>query len=238
MASLWNAKSARISDCLDNLGLSTEMVAIRILSAVYMHTIHNTRRKQYHTIAIPSGSVIEGIGLPHSPPHLTSYIDVMFCRTDVVVHDGDICPHPSRIKTHYVARPAPHPGYVYIYNTDEHTLSLTDVKCGSANVHRLTYDRQCTKHGPALQGVNDQSDVDYVVCLQIPTWPKYASEWVTRARHCEWPSPLLVDKLDSPTRCTCDEWRYSFSVNESTLVWTFTDVQRKCYFILKMLCKA
>jgi hypothetical protein len=40
---------------------------------------------------------------------------------------------------------------------------------------------------------------------------------------------------DSPT--SSYEWRYSFSVTERTLVWTFTDVQRKCFFLLKMLCK-
>jgi hypothetical protein len=103
-------------------------------------------------------------------------------------------------------------------------------------------------HGPAVQDVDSRCDADFVPCCQIPTWPNAASEWVTRARHCGWPSPLLVDKLvrkgclvvpighpDSPT--FSNEWRYSFSVTERTLVWTFTDVQRKCYFILKMLCK-
>jgi hypothetical protein len=248
MAALTNDKSTDMSNVFDNIGFSTEMVAMRILSTVYQNNIYNTRKEKLWCITIPSGSVVEGIGLQSYPAHLKSDLDVMFCTIDIVVHDGEVSPHPSMNKLHCVARPAPHPGYVYLYKLDKDTLQqIGRLKhtCMYNSIQHIdpTY---VIIHEPAFQ--TKKNDTDCVFCLQMSTWPNDATEWVTRTRNYGWPSSLLVDKLvrkgclvvhighlDSPTRS--DEWRYAFSITERTLVWTFTDVQRKCYFLLKSLCK-
>jgi hypothetical protein len=172
---LWNcvksahAKSVDISECLDTLGLSTEMVAMRILSTVYNNNILNTRKEQFGFITIPSGSVIEGIGLQYNPAqyypaHLASDVDTMYCFTDIVFHDGEVGPHPSRNKMHCVTRPAPHHGFLYIFYKDKNTLLPTDVQWNSADVHDFLGYPQYTRHGPAHQDVEDTYDNDNVVC--------------------------------------------------------------------------
>jgi hypothetical protein len=96
MTSLSNDKSTHISHILDNIGLSTAMVAMRILSNVYKHNIENTIKEPTQSILIPSGSVIEGIGLQWYPEHLKSDVDTMVYNPYIVVHDGKVGPRPSR----------------------------------------------------------------------------------------------------------------------------------------------
>jgi hypothetical protein len=176
MTSLSNDRSTHISNNLDNIGLSTEIVAMRILSTVYTYNIKNTRKEHSSSqfITIPSGSIIEGIGLRYYPKHLTSDMDILFCFTDIVVHDREVGARPSRNKYHWVTRPARHAGYVYIYKTDDDTLRPTDVKV-SADVHLLAADVPMFDiHRPAIQHLDAASD--YVPCCQIQIWPNAARE--------------------------------------------------------------
>jgi hypothetical protein len=129
MASFSNSKSTNSSHILDTVGLSTDMVSMRILSTVYKYNIENTRKEHEGYIPIPSGSVIEGICLQWYPVYLTSYCDIMMCIPDIVMHDGEVGPHPSRNKTHCVDRPAAHPGYVYIY------MKQIKTRCGQLMSH-------------------------------------------------------------------------------------------------------
>src|SRR6218665_42060 len=88
--------------------------------------------------------------------------------------------------------------------------------------------------------------VDRVYAIRCPCWPAEAVEWISREGKYGWPSKDLVDKIvkrgchivaKSPNSVPSDYslWRISFSLAETILVHTWTDVQKYIYYLLKLI---
>ncbi|XP_071139104.1 uncharacterized protein [Mytilus edulis] len=89
-------------------------------------------------------------------------------------------------------------------------------------------------------------NMDTVISYRCKTWPKEAQEWLSRKRHHCWPSTDMIQELQTlgffvvrkghPFSPEIDvEWRISLSLQERKLMFNLTDVQHKCYIVLKML---
>ena len=100
-------------------------------------------------------------------------------------------------------------------------------------------------HGPC---VSDKDDlVDTALCFHSRQWILPAHKWVTRP-NTSWPSSELKSKIIDhgilfvPIGCKGSknediEWRFSFSVSEKLLIYSFTHVQLICYALMKILLK-
>ena len=96
-------------------------------------------------------------------------------------------------------------------------------------------------NGPAVRNVN----VDYVRAFQMQNWPKEAKLWKSRTRANNWPSDILLTRLENEIPCYVVpkgnkmssafelEWRISFVELERELIWNLNDTQFKCYICLK-----
>ena len=93
-----------------------------------------------------------------------------------------------------------------------------------------------------------ESGIDNVPSIHCPFWPNGATEWTSRPRHFDWPTPHDISSIvdfgchivpighpHSPRKDL--EWRISFSIAERTLVWSFNHVQMQCYAVMKVLLK-
>lgn len=89
-------------------------------------------------------------------------------------------------------------------------------------------------------------NVDTVNCYQCKTWPTEANEWLFRRRRNGWPSKETIDELKllgffvvrkSPpfSQETDFEWRISLTLQERKLMFNLTDLQYKCYVVLKII---
>ncbi|XP_063438206.1 uncharacterized protein LOC134719157 isoform X2 [Mytilus trossulus] len=118
-------------------------------------------------------------------------------------------------------------------------LVLSDL---STVINNDCFSRQ--KNKPAL--TNTGGDIDLVRSYRCRTWPTIANEWLTRRRCNGWPTDdaiqemklfgFFVIKKGHPFSKEIDlEWRISFSLQERQLMFSLTDVQHKCYIVLKML---
>ncbi|XP_061187129.1 uncharacterized protein LOC133195294 [Saccostrea echinata] len=110
-------------------------------------------------------------------------------------------------------------------------------------------------HGPCVRRVAQQgTEQDDAHCLNCPHWPSDAMEWYHRRRQNGWPESHLVRDIynkgchvvpigpkfiDSNGHWCFDPmaWRFSFSVAEKRLVYTFNDTQFLVYGIFKLLVK-
>ncbi|CAG2190822.1 unnamed protein product [Mytilus edulis] len=88
-------------------------------------------------------------------------------------------------------------------------------------------------------------NADDVKSYRCKTWPTMANEWLIRDRSYGLPNEETIEKLKSlgffvvrkghPFSSEIDlEWRISLSLQERELMFNLTDVQHKCYIILKM----
>ena len=116
------------------------------------------------------------------------------------------------------------------------------------------------KSGPAVKYAKStltENENDIVFAYQCMTWPQIADEWLIRERRHSWPSIETIEKFRMMTcllvpaahpHCTrvsiedpdCTKnrhhhWRLSFSLQERHLMVNLTDVQYKCYVLLKMI---
>ena len=109
------------------------------------------------------------------------------------------------------------------------------------------------RQGPSIEiwkAYDDKSEsgTDHVPSIHCTFWPNSALEWKQRPRHFAWPSLHDVSSIidfgchlvpighpHSDTKLT--EWRISFSVAERALVWSFNNVQMKCYAVMKIILK-
>jgi len=100
-------------------------------------------------------------------------------------------------------------------------------------------------HGPCVSDKNDL--LDYALCFHSRQWILPAHKWVTRP-NTSWPSSELKSKIIDhgilfvPIGCKGSknediEWRFSFSVGEKLLIYSFTHVQLICYALMKILLK-
>ena len=106
-----------------------------------------------------------------------------------------------------------------------------------------------SKAGPA-QSISTQKRVigcDFVNAYECNSWPKVAYEWFCRRRRHNWPLQETVEEFRTMScyvvavghpHSTTDRhllWRLSFSRQERHLLMNLSDVQYKCYVILKMI---
>jgi hypothetical protein len=100
-------------------------------------------------------------------------------------------------------------------------------------------------HGPC---VSDKAGfIDIAISLHSKQWISPACEWISRP-NSSWPSDdlksTIIDHgtLFVPIGCKGSknediEWRFSFSVGEKLLIYSFTHVQLMCYALMKILLK-
>ncbi|XP_052070872.1 uncharacterized protein LOC127709398 isoform X2 [Mytilus californianus] len=88
--------------------------------------------------------------------------------------------------------------------------------------------------------------IDVVTCYRSKHWPIEANEWLTRKRCNGWPTKDVINELKllgyflvrkgHVLSLEKDfEWRISLTLQERKLIFDLTDVQFKCYVVLKML---
>ncbi|KAL3859567.1 hypothetical protein ACJMK2_009783 [Sinanodonta woodiana] len=168
-------------------------------------------------------------------------------RTFLMIMD-DITP-PGYVKLQQVYNDIPFP--IYNLQTDRLMLNRTGRSCIPSNITNNMLGIDAEYHGPAVtlkDGPYGIDLCDIVVALQSHSWPYTASEWITRHREHNWPSPetivsiqqsgifvVPVGHTQSPERHL--EWRISFSYGEKILVWQFNSTQYKCWLVLKMINK-
>jgi hypothetical protein len=89
--------------------------------------------------------------------------------------------------------------------------------------------------------------IDIAISLHSKQWISPACEWISRP-NSSWPSDdlksTIIDHgtLFVPIGCKGSknediEWRFSFSVGEKLLIYSFTHVQLMCYALMKILLK-
>ncbi|KAL3859565.1 hypothetical protein ACJMK2_009781 [Sinanodonta woodiana] len=160
----------------------------------------------------------------------------------------DITP-PGYVKLQQVYNDIPFP--IYNLETNRLMLDRTGRSCIPSNITNNVLVTVATNHGPALtfkDGPYGIDSYDIVVALQSHSWPCTASEWITRNREHNWPSPETIVSIQqsgiffvpvghtlSPERHLA--WRISFSYGEKILVWQFNSTQYKCCLVLKMINK-
>ena len=100
-------------------------------------------------------------------------------------------------------------------------------------------------HGPCVSDMNGFND--FAKCFLSREWISPAHKWIKRPNN-SWPSSEIKSKiihhgvLFVPIGCKGSknediEWRFSFSVGEKLLIYSFTHVQLICYALMKILLK-
>jgi tetratricopeptide (TPR) repeat protein len=100
-------------------------------------------------------------------------------------------------------------------------------------------------HGPCVSDKDD--NLDCAVCVHSRQWISPAHKWVRRP-NTSWPSSELKSMIIDhgiffvPIGCKGSknediEWRFSFSVAEKLLIYSFTHVQLICYALMKIILK-
>ena len=100
-------------------------------------------------------------------------------------------------------------------------------------------------HGPCLS--DKAGFTDLAISLHSKQWISPACKWISRP-NSSWPSDdlksTIIDHgtLFVPIGCKGSknediEWRFSFSVGEKLLIYSFTHVQLMCYALMKILLK-
>ena len=100
-------------------------------------------------------------------------------------------------------------------------------------------------HGPCVSDMD--GDNDLALCFHSREWISPAHKWIKRP-NSSWPSSEIKSKvidhgiLFVPIGCKGSkneniEWRFSFSVGEKLLIYSFTHVQLICYALMKILLK-
>lgn len=106
------------------------------------------------------------------------------------------------------------------------------------------YVRQ--KNKPAATYGIGMYHCDNVMCYRCRTWPTFAKDWISRDRLFGWPTKDMIEELrllgffvvkkGHPFSPEVNlEWRISFSLQERKLMCNLTDIQHKCYIVLKMI---
>ena len=115
--------------------------------------------------------------------------------------------------------------------------------------NNLTISRQ----GPSVEywfeyKDRSESGTDCVPSIHCQFWPDGAAEWLMRPRYHGWPKPHdirsivnfgchLVPVGHPQSALKFMEWRFSFSVAERVLVWSFNHTQMQCYAVMKIVLK-
>ena len=190
-------------------------------------------------------------------------VDLMFPRKDqIVVCDGSIVDSIDVDETVEVAKietsDCPN-GYVHLrllgelqfnWETEQFEYRVSN---NTGEYLRLSFTDHDTDllHGPARVKENRlyvSSNVDIVPAIRLIVWPSLAQSWISRHRHHSWPSNAVVSEVQ---RNGCDlvyvshrdykhdsnQWRYSFSRAEVTLIRSWTPIQQLVYHMLRYFAK-
>ena len=105
-------------------------------------------------------------------------------------------------------------------------------------------------HGPCAAFDNSvgptKFSTDCAFCLPYNNIPTEALNFISRPKNYDWPPLKIIDSLrehgchiapigDKLSETSSIEWRMSYVLTERELVWSFNDIQCKCYVILKMI---
>ena len=137
----------------------------------------------------------------------------------------------------------------FLYLSSDMIADYTSFILNSNPENNLTTSRQ----GPSVEyriEYKDKSEpgTDHVPSIHCQFWPDGAEEWLLRPRHYGWPLP---NDISSVVNFGCHlvpvghphsafkliEWRFSFSIAERILVWSFNHVQMQCYAVMKIILK-
>ncbi|XP_045163567.2 uncharacterized protein LOC123527903 [Mercenaria mercenaria] len=111
------------------------------------------------------------------------------------------------------------------------------------------------KHGPALTNFNEPENqiesIDAIIAFHCKTGLSFNQEFFNRKRYYGWPRQSDLEKMKGqgcllvPTgHSRCDrkhrilQWRISFSFQERQIMLNLSDVQYKCYILLKLVKKS
>ena len=259
--------SRRLYKVLESIGASTEMRDSRCQAAtsneilltmqysnIYGYCSSNASVRRSFYIC---GSVFEGTTIAE----MMSDVDILVVKEcqPVVTDISDASHHDCHLMVQDLYTP---PGYVKL----QRVLNGVPLFLSSVHslIHETAYDNDFRAvstgyfdikdghviNGPAISApaTETSSAYDYVHAVRCRKIPNCASEWFTRHRHYNWPTPQWIDKCktlgcffvfvghpDSEERHL--QWRMSFSLQERLLVTQFNSVQLKCYILTKIIKK-
>ncbi|VDI77921.1 Hypothetical predicted protein [Mytilus galloprovincialis] len=204
---------------------------------------------------ISSGSLAEGMALQDSD------IDTMYVINQLeLVQDERNIKHPINRDVLVMETDNDHPGFTRIRlvaQTDRNSLFSVQCFCPpntcsskfylSVNdileFYMEIYEHVCI-HGPCISNISKTEDIAY--CIRSKHLPHDAIPWATRHRW-QWPPNVVIDKIISygcllvpigpKTISNIYLWRFSFSVAEKILVYSFNFTQLLCYGLLKLTFK-
>lgn len=213
-----------------------------------MNTVHdNLSNGEYNTI-ITSGSFGEGIPMPGSD------IDLMHVLKEYDVFEEAKIQKNRNTAQFLMETEDTKPGFVrlrFLHSNDKSIFELCDemrfYKYFSNVLFKENFmtDVYSCVHGPCLSDKTGLFDIAY--CLHSKSWVKPAQPWLKRSNY-SWPGfkvkqnimkhgVLFVAIGVKGSAYEQIEWRLSFSVGETFLIYTFTHTQCICYSLMKILLK-
>ncbi|XP_052064726.1 uncharacterized protein LOC127704635 isoform X2 [Mytilus californianus] len=213
---------------------------------------------------VTSGSKAEGLDLPGSD------LDIMYInQMDTVYNTKSEIPSDLPYALYFDFENTP-PGYVniklHLNNRSgmqtKHMYINSDNNIFLSNGHykRLIQNMYNDKdsfddsmsfseiHGPCTSSIC--GSYDFLSTYKCNSWPRNATEWITRPRSYQWPPTELIEDIVRDNVLLAPignksnnkkedpyEWRMSFSIAEKMLVHSFNHTQILCYALLKYTLK-
>ena len=184
-----------------------------------------------------TGSVAEGLLSSKSD------IDIMCCYSRFMATDKDLTESQNDVEI-IEMKPGTSPGFVLI--PESYNRMLTATRKGN---------HEFVQHGPAMMQhtytggtLSPPIECELTACVRLADWPLVSEEWFVRERQ-EWPCPETIASCRS-TGCHIvpkqhplnteyeNEWRYSMSLAEKVLTYTYTKEQRQAYVVTKYILKS
>ncbi|XP_052773041.1 uncharacterized protein LOC128211933 isoform X2 [Mya arenaria] len=250
--------SVRVYEVLDQVGYSQSMVQQRREAARERDVIMNGKREE--TTQLTAGSKGEGFAAPfESDTDRVFLYNYAVCRKPgndsmslpdtqyEFTMDGEHC-HPGHFRQELI-----HKGTKENSNIQQ-ALFVNDKSRTliSSELYRTSFIEDKTKEtvsGPALTGSDENQSWDMVYALRCTSQQQLLSEWISRPRQHNWPTPDLVaeaSKLEAqmvPVGCKSSEhkdieWRVCFIPSEQRLTDSWDENQYKIYILLKLITKS
>ncbi|KAL4227243.1 hypothetical protein ACF0H5_012688 [Mactra antiquata] len=252
--------SLRISEVLDDIGVSDEIIQKRRQTASFRESIFlefdYVKTTQYLFGSQSEGTTTEGIN---------SDDDVLHCiPCFMVINDWS---HWKQGKANLlmVRDQTTTPGYclLQLLRSDvplaeeciPNSMFCMDNKgriiMKNTALHQMFARLGMVQHGPAAMspmqpGVRETDVVSALPCLQ---WPTEARRWLTRDNVGGWPTAPLKSESEN---CGCFlvpvdskisglvgvEWRISTTLAERHLMFSLNTIHMKCYVMMKVLLKS
>ncbi|XP_045210717.2 uncharacterized protein LOC123562132 [Mercenaria mercenaria] len=252
--------SLRLSEVLDDIGISEEMVLKRRRSTLLYETMATVlsmpiKNKSIHMF----GSFSEGT----TTAELRSDIDCLQCDFDYnVIQDYAKWKHGFK-NLLMIRDNTTSPGYCLLQQIRDdvplpatHALDKYHVRDASRRVllKNTVYSdntpADAEQHGPswARQGIPGIKDSDHVPAMHCKSWPYEATAWLDRKRIGSWPTAdmkrfaanngcFVVPVGSKVSQSPELEWRISTSQAERCVMFSLNITQIRCYVLMKMILK-